>query len=430
MGTIFDNLGANVDLSIFKKDNDDPKTPVRRHYLSLVGLLQYVDIINGDLTGQELPEGVTEDTVKGMVYHCIGDIDTRNAMLGEGPEPTPVEDEEALDNAIEEGGRIEIQNNMNITQEVDVTKEVEIDLGGNTLSGAQMFNVVEGGKLTIKNGTIESTDTPVKVTSGNVNIEESTITSSSFVVYADGGNVNVTNCEFSSNTDIIVARNRAKVVVDGENTIINSGRSNGISAVESEVIFNNGNLSSQEAGLLGFKDSTITINGGTIEGRDNGPIMGNGTAAGKPNDGTNAKFIMNGGKLIAHIQSSGYIACGVYVPNSGSFIMNGGEIVSDGCGICMRAGDVQLLGGTITANGETGVKGKVGDSRVVVGPYAIVYDQESKYPGAVIEPFHLTIGKNMTLTGTDGDVDFVFESAMDQEAQEAYKTEHFTDSRE
>ena len=88
MGTIFDNLGANVDLSIFKKDNDDPKTPVRRHYLSLVGLLQYVDIINKEEEG-DLPEGVTEDTVKGMVYHCIGDIDTRNAMLGEGPGPEP-----------------------------------------------------------------------------------------------------------------------------------------------------------------------------------------------------------------------------------------------------------------------------------------------------------------------------------------------------
>lgn len=101
--TIFPS-GTEVDLSIFKKDNEDPKTPLRRHYLSLVGLLQYVDIINGDLTGQELPEGITEDTVKGMVYHCIGDLDTRNAMLGEGPEPepTPVEDEEALDNAIEE----------------------------------------------------------------------------------------------------------------------------------------------------------------------------------------------------------------------------------------------------------------------------------------------------------------------------------------
>jgi len=84
--------------------------------------------------------------------------------------------------------------------------------------------------------------------------------------------------------------------------------------------------------------------------------------------------VMNGGTLIAHIQSAGYIACGVYVPNTGSFTMNGGEIISDGCGLCMRGGQVNLNGGSIIANGASGVEGKVGDSRVVVGPYAVVYD--------------------------------------------------------
>ena len=89
MPTIFDNLNANVDLSVFKKSNDDPKTPLRRHYLSLVGLLEYVDIINGDLTGRELPDGMTEDTVKRMISHCVGDLDTVAAMSGEQPGPEP-----------------------------------------------------------------------------------------------------------------------------------------------------------------------------------------------------------------------------------------------------------------------------------------------------------------------------------------------------
>jgi len=80
MNTIFDNLNANIDLSIFGKDNPDPKTALRRRYLSLAGLLEYVDIINGDLTGRELPEGMDEDTVKRMVTHSIGDLDTVSAM--------------------------------------------------------------------------------------------------------------------------------------------------------------------------------------------------------------------------------------------------------------------------------------------------------------------------------------------------------------
>lgn len=88
MNTIFDNLNGNVDLSIFGKSNTDPKTSLRRHYLSLVGLLEYVDILNGDLTGRSLPDGVTEETVKGMIIHSIGDLDTVRAMSAE-PEPEP-----------------------------------------------------------------------------------------------------------------------------------------------------------------------------------------------------------------------------------------------------------------------------------------------------------------------------------------------------
>ena len=84
MNTIFDNLNGNVDLSIFGKSNTDPKTPLRRHYLSLVGLLEYVDILNGDLTGRNLPAGITEETVKGMIIHSIGDLDTMKAMSAGG----------------------------------------------------------------------------------------------------------------------------------------------------------------------------------------------------------------------------------------------------------------------------------------------------------------------------------------------------------
>jgi len=133
--------------------------------------------------------------------------------------------------------------------------------------------------------------------------------------------------------------------------------------------------------------------------------MGNGSAPGSANDGSNLNVVMNGGTLIAHIQSAGYIACGVYVPNTGSFTMNGGEIISDGCGLCMRGGQVNLNGGSIIANGTSGVEGKVGDSRVVVGPYAVVYDAQSKYPG--VDTLELNIASGMVLQGTDGDINVV-----------------------
>ena len=87
MNTIFDNLSKNVDLSIFDEGNKDPKTPLRRRYLALVGLLEYVDILNGDLPGRSLPEGMTSDDVKRMVSHVIGDLDTMKAMSTDGSLP-------------------------------------------------------------------------------------------------------------------------------------------------------------------------------------------------------------------------------------------------------------------------------------------------------------------------------------------------------
>lgn len=241
-------------------------------------------------------------------------------------------------------------------------KAVTLDLNGNDISGSSIALAVTGGTLVVENGSVAS-----------------------------------------SGSDAIVVNGGGSVVINDAD--ISSTRSNAISAREGSITVNSGSVTSQEAGLLGMKNSNITINGGTITGIDNGPVMGNGSPAGSANDGTNMNVVMNGGTLIAHIQSAGYIACGVYVPNSGSFTMNGGEIISDGCGICMRGGQVNLNGGRIIANGESGVEGKVGDSRVVVGPYAVVYDAQSKYPA--VETLELNIAEGMILQGTDGDIQIV-----------------------
>lgn len=167
--TIFPS-GIEVDLSIFKKDNEDPKTPLRRHYLSLVGLLQYVDIINGDLTGQELPEGITEDIVKGMVYHCVGDLDTRESMLnGEGGETEidSVEDLENLENP--EEVKVKTSNSEVVAAMTDNTRtykaldivgseedpiEVETTIYMNANENIKMNNVEVSGDKGSTNGKI------------------------------------------------------------------------------------------------------------------------------------------------------------------------------------------------------------------------------------------------------------------------------------
>ena len=234
-------------------------------------------------------------------------------------------------------------------------KKVTLDLGGNKVSGSSWLVNVAGGDVVLKNGVVESSARPVYVSKGTVTLE-------------DGA-----------------------VVTSVRDVAINA------TGAEAKVVMNGGKVNAQESGVLVTSGASVEMNGGEIECTDNCPIQGNGTAG-----QGDVNIVMNGGKLTAHITSAGYIACGVYMPNSGSFTMNGGEIESDGAGIVMRGGKVNLNAGKVVANGASGVLGKVGDSRVVVGPYAVVYDANSKYPA--MDTLGLTIGAPMQLTGTDGDI--------------------------
>ncbi|MBR2247130.1 MAG: hypothetical protein IJ880_08925 [Bacilli bacterium] len=211
--------------------------------------------------------------------------------------------------------------------------------------------------------------------------------------------------------DVIIA---GELVIEGNGDV--QANAWGLNAVGSDakITVNGGNFTAREGALVAQKGAALEINGGTFECTDNCPIMGQGNTG-----NGNVNIVMNGGKLIAHITSAGYIAAGVYMPNDGSFTMNGGEIISDGAGIVMRGGQVNLNGGVINANGATGVKGKVGDSRIVIGPYAVIYDQTAHYPA--VNSMELNIGKDMVLNGTDGDISVLVDDGV---------TANITDNRE
>ncbi len=254
--------------------------------------------------------------------------------------------------------------NDNITSSISVPagKKVILDLGGNS---ARTVNAVgEGSEVVIKNGTVASGSSANAVTVGN------------------GGKATI---EYGA--------------------VIIGTRNNGIEVTSGgEVVVNGGEISAQEAGIYPSGGGTLTINGGTISCIDNGGVMSNGT----PGKGGNT-IVMNGGRIEGHIVTPGYIACGLYLPNDDVFTMNGGEIISDGVGIVLRGGKAILNGGVVEGNGASGVTGKAGDSRVVVGPYAVVYDMESAYPAK--DSLELVIGADMVLRGTDGDIDIVGDPA-------------------
>ena len=155
------------------------------------------------------------------------------------------------------------------------------------------------------------------------------------------------------------------------------------------------------------------MNGGVINARDNAAIMGNGTVK-DGNDQGHVTINFNGGVLNGAIESAGYSACGIYMPNSGVVNVTGGEMnITNGCGILMRAGQLNMTDGTITCVDNTGVAGgfvgKVGDSRVVVPCAAVVFDDKANYPGLANGPFGAEISGG-TLTSAEGLDDIMFVS--------------------
>ena len=250
--------------------------------------------------------------------------------------------------------------------------DVTLDLNGNTLSSsvnAPLFEV--NGKVALKGGTANTTRQLAKVENGGeLTVVDGTYTASAADVIRVGTNGTVT---------------------------INGG----------ELTGREGAVSCRDGG------STIVVNRGTLIGTDNFAIATNGSA------GMGGNVIeINGGYMEGNITSPGYEAIGVYVANDDIFVMNGGEIVANGgTGLCMRAGDVTINGGKITAtnvdkNGNIVEDGKIGDdSTVMEGCSAVIYHETANYPGK--EGMKLTISGG-TITGVDHSVQVLSNEALPQ----------------
>ena len=289
---------------------------------------------------QSIPNPELDAIIYGGKSAIVGDVSGLKSMLAN--------DETSVKVTLSED--VEVDSALIIPE----GKEVTLNLNGKTIGGDGAQTIAVYGDLTIEGGEITGKRTIVVPAGGSVTINNTGITSSDCAISAYGS--------------------------------------------DAEVIVNSGEITAQEVPVLLTEGASATINGGHLVGLDNFAIGGNGS----PGKG-NINVTINGGTIEGRIQSAGYIATAIYWPNSGTLTINGGEIVSEGAGIVMRGGQVNLNEGTvITANGASGVLGKVGDSRQVVGPYAVVYDNASNYPAH--DSLELNIANGVVLTGTDGDI--------------------------
>lgn len=148
------------------------------------------------------------------------------------------------------------------------------------------------------------------------------------------------------------------------------------------------NIEAQEGAVItGYATgATITIKDGVFTALDNAVVAGNGNKTDENTEGhpvrDNANNItIDGGTFIGNIQSSGYIACGIYAPWKDIITVNGGNFtVHNGIGIVARAGQVTVNGGTFTCTGSA--KGGVGDKKFDMDAAQCVYFDASNpaYP--------------------------------------------------
>lgn len=285
--------------------------------------------------------------------------------------------EQALSEA---DGRIRLTADLSLSKQYGISSDTEIDLNGHAITAnraSALFAVSgSGAKLTLKGGSVSNR--------------------SQVATAADGGEIVIEDGEYNSSAAAVIrALPYGSVTVNG-----------------GELTGREGAIDCRENGGKGGCYAVIVVNDGHLTGIDNYAIATNGS------DGMGHNSItVNGGLLEGNIKTAGYEAIGVYIANSDTFTMNGGEIIAHGgTGICMRAGCVNINGGTITAtnvdkDGNIVTDGQIGDDpTVMTGCSAIIFHETSNYPGQQGMEMELYVNGGV-ITGIDHSIQVLSNAA-------------------
>lgn len=271
--------------------------------------------------------------------------------------------------------------------------DLVLDLNGHELKAAAGTPVtVNGGKLTVKDSTaVQDCDYSGEVPAAQYK--------GGAIVAEKANGVQVTNGgEFTLLSGKVRAQNIGVSVVG--NIAAGADRE----AIASKAYIKGGYVLCQEYGVSPQgKGAYISVEGDAfIEALDNAAVAGNGSVTNTEDRG-GTTIDIKGGFIVSHIQSKGYIACGIYHPQAGTLNITDGEIYAEnGVGILMRAGQMRMTGGFLVTTGD--VSGKVGDSQANIGCDGIVVEgAPSKYPGISTGGLDAVIGGNAIILPQHGD---------------------------
>ena len=243
-------------------------------------------------------------------------VTTYYAQVGETKYATL---QEAAD-AATAGQTVKVLNDVDMTKDgnltVNVGKDMVLDMNGHSIKGANADhkNIRVRGKLTLKDSKENSTGKIYSEDPYKSGVDKA-------LIYVDG------NGEFVMESGHI-------------NTYLPNSVANGQFAIGA------------------FEKCKVTINGGTIEGGYSAI-----TGFGDPND--NTTITINGGTLICPMDYA------IYHPQPGKLTVNEGATIYGGAGaICMKSGELEINGGTLTSKGD-GNTGSWGDGTGNMGNAAL-----------------------------------------------------------
>ena len=243
-------------------------------------------------------------------------VTTYYAQVGETKHATL---QEAAD-AAAAGQTVKVLNDVDMTTDGNLTvnegKDIVLDMNGHSIKGANANNknILVRGKLTLKDSKENSTGKIYSEDPYKTGVDKA-------LIYVDD------NGEFVMESGHI-------------NTVLPNSVKNGQFAIGS------------------FGSSKVTINGGTIEGGYSAI-----TGYGDPKD--NTTITINGGTLICPMDYA------IYHPQPGKLTVNEGATIYGGAGaICMKSGELEINGGTLTSKGKANT-GNWGDGTGGLGNAAL-----------------------------------------------------------
>ena len=139
------------------------------------------------------------------------------------------------------------------------------------------------------------------------------------------------------------------------------------------VTIESGTMKGRDCGIfVAGINSKLVVNGGYIEGTNGFGVSGNGSMKNDVPECGPTTITINGGKIIGG-------GTGIYHPQVGELTINNGEITGE-TGIEIRSGDLNVNGGVITATGNPTSTDPNGNGSTTVGAAIAVVQHTTKQP--------------------------------------------------